>query len=264
MSYKKFRLKRLQLFEFNDLQWCPNIFRSMTTSFLHAIIEKYKPYSPKLDLIIEAIKSSKSNKIIDLCSGSLGPWLHLQKQIEKNYNDKINIVFTDKYPNIVLADKINSFNNFTYYSKSVDARDVPLSLNGTRTIFNGLHHFSPDDAQKIIDNSIYNQQPIIIFELLRRSWLDITIVTIFTPFYVLLFTPFLMKLSFKNIFFTYIVPIFPIIFTWDTIVSNIRCYSEEELKSMMKKADKKKNYKWDIGRYRHKRFPVLYCIAYPK
>ena len=263
MFYKKFRLKRIQLFEFSDLKWWPDILRNMTTDFLHAIIEKNKPYLPKLDLIVEAIKSTQTNKIVDVCSGSLGPWLHLEKHIKENYK-KLDITFTDIHPNHTLAKQINSLDNFCYSLEPIDARDIPPSLDGTRTLFNGFHHFAPNDAQKIFDSAIANKKPIIIFEILNRYWKDIFIVMLFMPFYVLLLTPFFMKLSFKNIFFTYIFPIFPIVFTWDSIISNMRCYSEEEIIKMIQKADKDNNYQWYIGQYRHNHFPVLYCIAYPK
>jgi len=259
----KFKIKRYQLFEFTDLQWWPKYLRSMITTFLHANIEKYKPYSQKLDLITLALRSNKNNQIIDLCSGDLGPWVHLKTELEENYNHKINIIFTDKYPNYKYT-QFNDLKNCSYYPKSVDAKDVPDELVGTRTIFNGFHHFPPQDAQKIINNSVQSKQPILIFELLNRHWKDISIVTFFTPFYVFLLMPFLMKLSLKNIFFTYVFPIFPIIFTWDTIVSHLRCYSEEELEIMIKKADTDDKYKYTIGKYRHGNFPVLYMIAYPK
>jgi len=261
---KKFKAKRRQLFEFTDLKWWPKYLRSMITTFLHANIEKYKPYSKKLDIIAKAMNSNKDNQIIDLCSGNLGPWIHLQEKLEKHYHHKTNIIFTDKYPNHKFTEKIQSLDNCSYYSESVDARDVPNELIGIRTIFNGFHHFTPKDAYAIIDNSIQSNQPIIIFELLSRNWSDIIIVAIFTPFYTLLTLPFFMKLTLKNIVFTYIIPIFPIIFTWDTIVSHLRCYTEEEIEDMIVKADKNNNYTYIVGNYRAGKFPVLYCIAYPK
>ena len=260
---KKKGPKRFQLFEFTDLKWCPDIFRTMATDFMQAVIEKYQPYSFKLDLIAKAVKSTSNNRVIDLCSGSFGPWLHLKKQIEQENNKEIEVVFTDKYPSPKLAEKLKNLKGFTYSSESVDAKDVPNSLNGTRTIFNGLHHFPPQDAQKIIENSIQHKQPIIVFEILQRSWNDIIIVSIFTPFYILLFMPFFMKISLKNIFFTYILPIFPLMFTWETIISNLRCYKEEELIKMLQESDKEQAYTYDIGSYRCKFFPVLYLIAYP-
>ena len=76
--------------------------------------------------------------------------------------------------------------------------------------------------------------------------------------------PFLMKPSFSNLFFTYIIPIFPVAFTWDAIVSHFRCYSEKELESMINKVDKKSEYQWEIGNYRAGNFPVTYFVAYPK
>ena len=261
---KGIKIKRRQLFEFNDLKWWPDLFRSMTTDFLHSVIEKHKPYSVAIDLIAKAIKSTKSNKIVDLCSGSLGPWLHLKEQLENKTRQSINITFTDKYPNTKLSKEFNILDGASYNMDSIDAVSIPKSLDGTRTIFNGLHHFNPEDAQKIIADAVNNNQPIVIFELLRRSWLDITMVTLFTPLYVLLNLPFLLPLTFKNILFTYIIPIFPIVFTWDTIVSHLRCYSQDELNDMIEKADVKNSYKKNIGSYTFKFLPVTYMICYPK
>lgn len=255
-------MKRFHLFEFNDLKFWPSSLRSLTTDFLQATIEKNKPYLPRVDLIVKAIIASKSNKIIDICSGSLGPWKHLKNEIEKICNKNISITFTDKYPNQKLFRELNEIPNSYYHKESIDARNVPNTLQGTRTIFNGLHHFNKQDAQKIIDNAVENKQSIVIFELLSRSWLDVTIVALFTPIYTLLFMPFLLKISFKNILLTYIIPIFPITFTWDCVVSNLRSYTIDELETMMEKADTDKIYKWRINKYRHNFFPVLYLVAY--
>lgn len=258
-------MERKELFEFIDLKWWPKLFRSMTTDFLHSVIEKYQPYSPKVDLISKAILSTNSNTIMDMCSGSLGPWLHLKKQVEQKTDKCLDLILTDKYPNNTMLNKVKKLGFLTYYPHPVDTRDIPCSLKTTtRTIFNGFHHFSPYDAQKIISNSIKDKQPIIIFELLRRSWADVLIVTFFTPFFVWFFMLYLMKPTFTNIFFTYIIPIFPFVFTWDTIVSNLRSYTEKELKAMVKKVDTSHSYICHVGRYRYKRLPVLYLIAYPK
>ena len=260
----KLKVPRLHLFEFTDLRWCPKFIRSMITDFLHVNIEKYQPYSYKIDLIIEAIKINESTQIIDLCSGNSGPWFHLKKQLEEKSNKAINVVFTDIYPSTLSIKKTKILNNFTYINNPIDARNVPKELNGPRTIFNGFHHFSPEDAQKIIDNCVENKQPIMIFELLSRNLSDVIIVSLFTPLYILLSMPFLMKPSFSNLFFTYIIPIFPVAFTWDAIVSHFRCYSEKELESMINKVDKKSEYQWEIGNYRAGNFPVTYFVAYPK
>lgn len=236
----------------------------MITGFLHVNIEKYQPYSYKLNLVINALKATKDTQIIDLCSGNSGPWLHLKKELEEQYTKNIDVVLTDIFPSTLLIEKTQGLNDFTYIKEPVDARHVPKELTGTRTIFNGFHHFKPNDAQEIINNSVKNKQALIIFELLSRNWNDIIIVSLFTPLYTLLTLPFLMKISFKNLFFTYIIPIFPIVFTWDTVVSHFRCYTEEELESMIKKADKKNEYIWKIGNYRAGNFPVTYFVAYPK
>lgn len=236
----------------------------MTTEFLKATMNKYKPFLPIYDLILDALKSSHDNKIIDLCSGSSGPWENLKIELEKKYNGKIDITLTDKYPNEKLAELYSKTDGISFFLDSVDAKNVPKELKGMRTIVNGLHHFKLNDAQDIISNSVKSGQPIVILELLRKNWKDIFIVFTLTPIFVFLHAPFFLPLNFKNILFTYIIPILPFTLTWDTVISHLRCYTTKELENMSKIADPKENFIWHIERYRENQFPVLVMIGQAK
>ncbi len=257
-------MKRSDLFEFNEWALWPRMLRSMITDFLHAVIERYQPYTRKAELIARAIEASKNSTVIDLCSGSLGPWLHLKPALEKRLGRKLDIVCTDKYPNAKLARRIEKLEGIRYCAESVDARGVSSTPEGTRTIFNGLHHFNPEDAKRIVKDSVNNGQSLVVFELLRRSWADVAIVLLAGPLFTILTMPRYLNPSVKNLFFTYVLPVFPLTFTWDAAVSSLRCYSQRELDAMMRQADTSGRYRWHIGRYRCNSLPVLYLVAYPK
>ena len=60
----------------------------------------------------------------------------------------------------------------------------------------------------------------------------------------LLMTPFVRPLTWKQIVFTYIIPIIPICYAWDGQASLPRTYSFEDLKEFTK--DLNNQYTWEI------------------
>ena len=58
-------------------------------------------------------------------------------------------------------------------------------------------------------------------------------------------TPFVRPLTFSQLFFTYIIPIIPIIYAWDGQASLMRTYSFKDLESIIEELDNNK-YSWEI------------------
>ncbi|MEE9362216.1 MAG: hypothetical protein V3U92_06430 [Cellulophaga sp.] len=58
-------------------------------------------------------------------------------------------ILTDYYPNISAFERAKKLvDNIDFIEISVDARNVPIELNGIRTQFLSFHHFKPNDAKK--------------------------------------------------------------------------------------------------------------------
>jgi hypothetical protein len=255
-------MKRIQSFEFSDLSWWPDIFRRILTDFLQHILKMAKPFSEKIDLLAKAVKSSGSGKIIDLCSGSGGPWLYLEPVLKEKTGKKCEIILTDKFPNLFSED--NRQQNIKYENTPVDATDVPVKLKGTRTLFQSLHHFKPEDAARILQNAVDSRQPIAVYEFLRRRVPDFIILAT-TFIHVLFLTPFIRPFSITRLLFTYLIPIAPLFIGWDAVVSVLRCYTAKELREMVAKLDKSDTFEWHIDEYqKDNMYPVTYLIGIPK
>ena len=189
------------------------------------------------DLVERGLKSSDSNTIIDLCSGSGGPMPEVANLLEsKGLNPKL--IMTDLFPNKEFADKINTqeSKNITYKSDPVDAAEVSNELKGLRTMVGSLHHMKPDTAKKILKNTMEARQPFLSFEISDNSypkvlwWLAI-------PFNIissLLVSAMARPYSFQQFFFTYLCPLIPITFAWDGAVSNARTYTLDDLDMLLK------------------------------
>ena len=240
-------MSRIHLFEFEDLSWFPSFLRNYMTDFLQFLTNKTKLFQPVIPIIEKGIKKSETNSIIDLGSGGGGGLLWISEALQKE-NPDLQIIMTDLYPNITAFEYTKQQSkNFEYIAESVDARDIPKKLKGLRTQFLSLHHFRPDDAKKILQNTINTKQNIAIFEGQERSFASI-FAMIFSPITVLLVTPFIKPFSLGRIVFTYLIPLVPIFVLWDGIVSSLRTYSIKEMEHLVNKLENKDQFDWEIGR----------------
>lgn len=255
-------MKRLHLFEIHELAACPQVARELVTGFIELIVTIFRPYSPKAPLLLRAMRSVNTQKIIDLCSGNGGPWFHLSSEIEREIESPLSVVFTDKFPSREAQQRIELIDGITYIGDSIDARHVPKALQGVRTLFNGLHHFQREDAKAVLQGAVANGQPIVVFEMAQRNILSL--IQAFTlPVSVLLFTPFVRPFKWWRMILTYVIPLASLVLLWDGVVSVLRCYQPSELQEMAEELDGMP-YHWEIGSYLHLTVPVTYMVGYPR
>ena len=256
-------MKRIHLFEFEDLPWFPSFLRNYGTDFLQFLSNITKMYKPIVPLLNELIAKTKQQQIIDLGSGGGGGLLWLNEELKAN-NKSLKILLTDLYPNIPAFEYTKSkSNNIDYQESAVDARNVPIELKGIRTQFLSLHHFKTLDAQRILQNAVDAHAPIAIFEGQERSIPSI-IAMIFSPISVLLTTPFIRPFKLGRIIFTYLIPIIPLFVLWDGIVSSLRTYSVKEMNNLVEGLENANTYHWDIGKLKSGPGVILYLIGSKK
>jgi hypothetical protein len=251
---------RIHLFEFEDQKWFPSFLRNYVTDFLQFLSNKAKIYKPIIPIIKKGLEESGSNQIIDLGSGGGGGLIWLNSELQKDIPD-LKIVLTDFYPNIP-AFKLTKekASNFEYVETPVDARDVPKDLQGLRTQFLSLHHFTPNDAKLILQNAIDTNSSIAIFEGQERSLASV-IAMLFSPISVLFTTPFIRPFSVGRILFTYLIPIIPFVVLWDGIVSALRTYSVEEMNELVENLNGTENYSWEINKIKSGPGVILYLLG---
>ncbi len=255
-------LHRWHLFEINELATCPRVVRELVTGIIEATTAIFRPYSPKVRLLVRAMQSTKTQQIIDLCSGNGGPWFHLAGEIGQEMELPVSVVLTDKFPSREARQRTELMDGFMYVSDSVDARHVPKQFQGIRTLINGLHHFQPEDVKAVLKDAVTNGQPIAVFEILQRNILAL-IHAFLLPISVFFLTPFVRPFSWWRMVLTYVIPLASLVLLWDGVVSVLRCYLPSELREMADEIDGV-SYQWEAGSYWHLMAPVTYMIGYPK
>jgi len=257
-------MKRLHLFEFEDLGWFPAIIRNYMTDYLQEVTNRFDFYRAIVPVIAKGVQKSGTNQILDMASGGGGGWLNLAKHLQEDL-PWVSVKLSDLYPNVSAYKKVSAQVSgfFTYSTQPVNCLDVPANLKGLRTQFLSLHHFKPRQAVQILDNAVKAGQPILLVEGQKRD-LKHFIQFFFSPIGVLLLTPFIRPFRLSRILLTYIIPVVPLFVCWDGLVSVLRTYSQQEMREMTQLVNENENYNWEIGETNEKGITLQYLLGYPK
>ncbi len=243
-------MKRIQLFEFTDLPWYPAAFRRMQTDYLQFVGTRGSAHRHLVPLLARVMSHAGTDDVVDLCSGSSGPWLRLQPEFER-LGQRVQVTLTDKYPDPAAIRKWPGAKTacIRYWPEPVDARRVPGELRGTRTLFEGFHHFQPVDAGCILRDALEQRAAIAIFEIVLTPPLA-PLLLAFSPLMTiasyLLLTPFITPRSWSRFLWTYLLPVVPLATCWDGIISLLRVYRLKDLDELIGPL-RRDDYAWETG-----------------
>jgi hypothetical protein len=255
-----------RLFEIEDQKWLPDVLRNQMTDALQFLILDMKIYDPILPEFQWVMQQSETREVVDLCSGGTGPWDYLIGEILNPEELVERITLTDLYPNKEALKAMTDKNPlFDYRAESINALNIDAGLKGVRTLFSSFHHFDRIKATSILQDAVNKQMPICIFEFTGRRGANFLLTPVST---LLLFARMLFKkrLTFSRLLFSCLIPIVPLIFLWDSLVSQLRSYSKAELKEILAQIMNAETFEWEIGEATSPKTPFRNCylIGYPK
>jgi hypothetical protein len=131
-------------------------------------------------------------------------------------------------------------------------------------MFTSFHHFPPEEARFILQNAVDANQSIGIFEITRRA--PSTIALMF-PWALMPFvlTPWMRPFRWSRLFWTYLLPVVPLVLLFDGVVSCLRTHRPRELREIVANLTATE-YQWEIGEYARAaaQMPITYLIGYPR
>jgi hypothetical protein len=257
------KLPRLQLAELMDQPWLPEFLRRGEAEYLETVLTLSRGFAPLAPILTELSSEASEPRIIDLCSGGAGPYLHLQEAVARHAGRSIPVVLTDLYPNPEAYARAEAATGglVTGRREPVDARSVPRTLGGVRTLFEGLHHFRPAEARAILADAAAAREPILVGELTTRRFSSLVGMLVLVPLLVLMLTPLVRPLRLSRLFFTYVIPILPLIIWFDGLVSTLRTYRPAELRALVDGLDD--GYRWEIGTTRDRGGTITWLVGRP-
>lgn len=258
-------MKRLHLVELEDLPWCPPAVRDGATDCLQFSINLTRLYSSVAPHLCRALKQTGATRVVDLCSGGGGPWLHLHRKLHE-CGAAARVCLSDRYPNIDafahMQRKTGGAVEFT--TEPVDALAVPATLTGFRTLFSSVHHFRPQEVQAILHDAVAQRQGIGLFDAVQRRPHVILTALLVVPVTTLLLTPFIRPFRWSRLFWTYGIALIPLMLSFDGVVSCLRAYTPHDLRRMVDELGET-GYIWEIGEQREvgSQAVITYVIGYP-
>ncbi|MEI9940588.1 MAG: class I SAM-dependent methyltransferase [Pseudomonadota bacterium] len=260
-------MDRVQLFEFEDLPWFPQVVRECMTDFLSFLGQRGGGvYASFAERLASAVQATGDDTLLDLCSGGGGPALTIVGLLRNQYATPLRVVLTDLYPNLPRLQRARAEGggNVEFRDHPVDATAVPESLPGFRLICNAFHHLPPSLARKCLADAVTQGRGIALVEMVDRSAVSLFGVTVGTSA-VLAVTPFIQPVRVSRLLLTYLLPVVPLCTWWDGMVSCLRAYRPEELTRLVASLPGN-DYVWDIGRLPVAYAPVslVYLIGRPR
>jgi len=237
-------MPRLHLFELIDQDWYPRALRDLETDYLETISTRMGMFDGGVDVLARAVRASEHQELLDLGSGGGGPLPQLRAQVESKHGLKPRVVLTDLYPNAEAAGRARA-QGVEYLERPVDALRVPAELRGARTLFNALHHFRPEQVRELLADAQEKGVPFAAFEVVERTPRGL-LGSLLVPLLVLLFTPLVRPLTPLRLLLTYVLPVAPLIITWDGLVSTLRAHRPEELRALTASLARE-GYTWEVG-----------------
>ncbi|WP_163988924.1 hypothetical protein [Pyxidicoccus caerfyrddinensis] len=250
-------IPRLHLFEFIDQPWLPKLLRRGEVDYLRVVLDRMRPYDRVAPQLAELLRTAGTDRVVDLCSGSGGPWRTLLPALRAVHGGA-EVTLTDLHP--VPGQELPP--GVHYRDTPVDATRIPEELTGVRTLFEGLHHFPPEQARALLADAAARGVPFAAFELTQRSLPHLLVQCLLIVPLVWGFTLLIRPTQWWRLVLTYLVPILPLLILWDGVVSSLRTYAPADLEKLTAGlgAD---GYRWSSGVHRAQGMVITYLIGQP-
>ena len=256
-------MRRIQFIEIEDQPWCPAVLRDAATDYLQHVLNLGQNYAPAAPRLRKLLEETGCRSIVDLCSGGSGPWPTLTAQVAQGPLETIEIRLTDRFPNLAAFEQASRVTGgrLKWSVEPVDATQVPDELSGVRTLFSAFHHFAPQAAVALLADAVRKRQPIAIFEGIYRSPLAVFLTSLM-PLFVLALTPAIRPFRWSRLFWTYVIPLVPLLVQFDGVVSCLRAYRPEELLELTRQLGDV-GYEWEAAIEGKGPIPLTYLIGRP-
>lgn len=237
-------MKRIQLFEIEDFPWFPNFLRKYLMQLLYRFHQLLGSAEVAATQIEALFQKSNFSKITDLCSGN--------GQLAISVFEKLSLpieqfTVTDLYPTS-FHNSSDKTSGLRFQSEPTDALTYRPEAGELITMLAAFHHFSEEETQQILERVMAQNAALMVLEISANDypkflwWTAIPINMLSS----LVLTLFVKKWSLGQFFFTYVIPILPLVFEWDGAVSNARTYGVDDLKILLSRCSLPDHYRYEI------------------
>lgn len=264
-------MKRVHTLEFEDLPWFPNWLRDAMTRVLVVFGRVIGVRTGLVSVISRILREEQLDRVVDLGSGAGGVMPEVLDRIREQPGlSDARLLLTDLYPNRDAVEAIREANRpeLAYRTEPLSALQFQDAPAGLKTMVNCFHHMRPKEARAILESAQRHRQPLLIYEIAELPmpfalWcLGLPLNLAFVATMALVLTPFVRPLSFRQLFFTYAIPLIPLFYAWDGAASGPRVYGRDDLGELLH-GMRNSDYTWEIGQVERGQGTGFYLLGRP-
>jgi len=261
-------MRRLHLFEFSEMLWCPRLFRETIPAYIRLVTHKMGTYEPVMAQLVDLLRRTGERRIVDLCSEGPGDveWIRSKVDFPATLGGDVHLTLAARTPQRAALElrASQAGGQIAIADAPVDPAQVPAELEGVRTIFSSYHSQRPEEARATLQDAVDHGVPIAVFEGISRNLATFIWILFCTPLVQLFVIPFVKPFRVERLLFTYVIPLIPLMTLWDAVVSVLRVYSVPELHALVAQLDADA-YRWEIGQQKELMSgDVTYLIGWPE
>ena len=222
-------------------------------------------------VLSRVLREERLDRVVDLGSGAGGVMPEVLDRIRQQAGlADVKLLLSDLYPNrdTVEAIRAQGRPELSYRAESLSALDLEGAPGGLKTMVNCFHHMRPAQARAILESAQRHRQPLLVYEIAEPPvpfalWcLGLPLNLAFVALLALLLPPFVRPLCFRQLFFTYVIPLVPLFYAWDGAASVPRVYSRDDLGELLD-AIRCDEYAWETGRAEKGEGTGFYLLGRP-
>jgi len=223
-------MKTRYLFEFHDQPSTPAPIRKTILDCLRMCNSRFRPYNQQVSKeIIHICKEQNLTTVVELGAGHAPITRELASRPEAN---KLKLIPCDLYPETESWQELQD-----KHPDQVEFIPEPVDFLKERewpdqcllVIVAAFHHIPLEHRDQFIQTIQKSGKPIVVFEPIRKTLFSIflslfaVIPVLLTPL-ILLFRPGWLR----RILWTWLIPVIPLMFWWDSVISCLRQWSPQE------------------------------------
>jgi hypothetical protein len=209
----------------------------------------------------DVLAETNDRHVVDMGSGAGGimPEVLTALRARGGGLEETRMTLSDRFPNreaIAVVDAL-AVDGLDYLGIPVDATDLEGAPEGVKTMINSFHHLRPREARAVLESAHAVKTPILIFELADNRlpfllWaVTLPLGLAITFAFSLFLSPFVRPLTARQLFFTYVIPLVPLMYAWDGQASYPRIYGPADVPTLT--AGLEDGYTWTSGDGRNHR-----------
>jgi len=233
--------KRLQLFEFVDLPWVRGWVRQSMLEYLNFLLYRLaQPYKGVERILTGWAREAGENAVLDLGSGGGGHVDWLLRRAKASGLQLPRFILSDLFPepNLRSYQSIQAGHGKSkvgYIAYPVNACSPPRNSVRLRSMFSIFHHLTPEQARQMLASACSDSDGILIAEGVHRALLPALLMAMLLPVYMFVMPFAAAHFTVRRLLFSTVIPIIPLMMSFDGAASVLRAYTADEIVSLFPK-----------------------------